>query len=99
RRHTRSYGDWSSDVCSSDLAPASAAARLPKRVKRAIDSAAVAVAKAGLLPDRVDTVVGGRQKPSARYDTESFVLSACDTSSMLRSEERRVGKECRARWW
>src|SRR5207248_3386925 len=22
RRHTRSYGDWSSDVCSSDLAPA-----------------------------------------------------------------------------
>src|SRR5207248_4572019 len=21
RRHTRSYGDWSSDVCSSDLAP------------------------------------------------------------------------------
>src|SRR5207248_3790737 len=23
RRHTRSYGDWSSDVCSSDLTPAS----------------------------------------------------------------------------
>src|SRR5207248_6576082 len=22
RRHTRSYGDWSSDVCSSDLGPA-----------------------------------------------------------------------------
>src|SRR5207248_7735904 len=22
RRHTRSYGDWSSDVCSSDLLPA-----------------------------------------------------------------------------
>src|SRR5207248_8566761 len=26
RRHTRSYGDWSSDVCSSDLQPAPAAA-------------------------------------------------------------------------
>src|SRR5207248_7871115 len=24
RRHTRSYGDWSSDVCSSDLEPTSA---------------------------------------------------------------------------
>src|SRR6266516_6795585 len=24
RRHTRSYGDWSSDVCSSDLHPTSA---------------------------------------------------------------------------
>src|SRR5207248_7628548 len=27
RRHTRSYGDWSSDVCSSDLFPGPAHAR------------------------------------------------------------------------
>src|SRR5438094_10465894 len=27
RRHTRSYGDWSSDVCSSDLLPLPALAR------------------------------------------------------------------------
>src|SRR6266705_5526461 len=30
RRHTSSYGDWSSDVCSSDLGPASSnAAHVP----------------------------------------------------------------------
>src|SRR5207248_8604943 len=30
RRHTRSYGDWSSDVCSSDLSPI-IAARVPTK--------------------------------------------------------------------
>src|SRR5256885_7675514 len=29
RRHTRLQGDWSSDVCSSDLAPRSALSKLP----------------------------------------------------------------------
>src|SRR5437867_10169323 len=29
RRHTRSYGDWSSDVCSSDLEAEQFLARLP----------------------------------------------------------------------
>src|SRR5207248_5167787 len=29
RRHTRSYGDWSSDVCSSDLVLCRTALRLP----------------------------------------------------------------------
>src|SRR6266446_8346108 len=55
RRHTRLHGDWSSDVCSSDLRQADALA---------------ALADAGQLP-RADQ---GR-----------------------RSEERRVGKECRSR--
>src|SRR5437867_7808200 len=36
RRHTRSYGDWSSDVCSSDLAAATTSTRgnLPQRAPR-----------------------------------------------------------------
>ena len=29
---------------------------------------------------------------------ETNILNACSTSSLLRSEERRVGKECRSRW-
>src|SRR5437879_12122164 len=64
RRHTRYIGDWSSDVCSSDLLP-------PRSVHR-------------LRPH-------GR----GRY--------RCDRSGQqglsIRSEERRVGKECRSRWW
>src|SRR5207248_8940175 len=30
RRHTRSYGDWSSDVCSSDLVPRGRCVRLSR---------------------------------------------------------------------
>src|SRR5438094_6443073 len=61
RRHTRSYGDWSSDVCSSDL-------QEPEVVDKPEGRA---------LP-RVDGHV--------RFEGVRF-----------RSEERRVGKECRSR--
>src|SRR5690348_17774761 len=60
RRHTRWTGDWSSDVCSSDLG----------RV--------LAEAQAQHL------AAGG-----TRFRT---------LTRELRSEERRVGKECRSRW-
>src|SRR5580704_14115283 len=60
RRHTRWTGDWSSDVCSSDLgagsAPRDRGRRWPARGPR------------------------GGSRP------------------VRRSEERRVGKECRSRW-
>src|SRR5256885_7241352 len=67
RRHTRLQGDWSSDVCSSDLAGDPDA-----RVDLALEGG-------GQLPD-----VG----PAA----------ALDCAPEARSEERRVGKECRSRW-
>src|SRR5215210_9081004 len=59
RRHTRYIGDWSSDVCSSDL-----------------------------YVDSEPTVSGSSQVGPA---SERIV-------STYRSEERRVGKECRSRW-
>src|SRR5205807_4310379 len=62
RRHTRLQGDWSSDVCSSDLL---------QRCEPLIFRAA--------RPWR-DLMLG--------YET---ILP-------FRSEERRVGKECRSRW-
>src|SRR5437763_10929785 len=59
RRHTRYIGDWSSDVCSSDLwAP-------------------------------VWRFVASRVPDSLADDL---------TNETFRSEERRVGKECRSRW-
>src|SRR2546430_13084042 len=66
RRHTRFDCDWSSDVCSSDLA-VGARARLFRDVVRA----------AALAAERC---------PDASEPWR------------LRSEERRVGKECRSRW-
>src|SRR5206468_10112170 len=68
RRHTRSDRDWSSDVCSSDLALASAL--------RVIYPPLQLAARPTLRPVR---------KSNARTQTS-------------RSEERRVGKECRSRW-
>src|SRR5437762_3163121 len=63
RRHTRYIGDWSSDVCSSDLF-------LNANYIRFM---ATNPLKTALLTNRVNAEFG-------------------------RSEERRVGKECRARW-
>src|SRR2546430_8659964 len=83
RRHTRFDCDWSSDVCSSDL----------QRVEARLDA----------LLDRV------KQEDDARQQFLDLleVLGADDPrtatyrkrlTARLRSEERRVGKECRSRW-
>src|SRR5205807_5211483 len=73
RRHTRLQGDWSSDVCSSDLVQVFYVRR--GRV----------VGRKGFVVDKVEDVT-----PAGLV---SHVLEG------LRSEERRVGKECRARGW
>src|SRR2546426_7197898 len=83
RRHTRLQGDWSSDVCSSDLAYWSGPA-LPAYVSRVTPVPNAT----GVHPDAVvlaQLTDGGTQVASA-------------TLSFNRSEERRVGKECRSRW-
>src|SRR5207248_7330663 len=90
RRHTRSYGDWSSDVCSSDLED-----QVNDLVARQIQ---VVNTRAGTLP-----LAGGT-------DTHPYLAKAPSTwiertllgiakEFLLRSEERRVGKECSAGWW
>src|SRR5205807_3966825 len=64
RRHTRLQGDWSSDVCSSDLGSSGRPSRPPGRGT-------------------------GRRAKGPAGPTRSV---------RGRSEERRVGKECRLRW-
>src|SRR5205807_2801248 len=98
RRHTRLQGDWSSDVCSSDLVVAGIAA------------AAVYFTRAALLalPDVADTSIPSasawaqqRQIELPFTDFESLRAVVIDTLKE-RSEERRVGKECisgKARCW
>src|SRR5438874_9944973 len=85
RRHTRSLRDWSSDVCSSDLA--------------------LKLSEGGShrpLRERPLSVVFGlsEARPS-RTRAESFSALARSPPKLsgTRSEERRVGKECRSRWW
>src|SRR5690606_40113169 len=82
RRHTRFSRDWSSDVCSSDLAHPTRCSFKPR-------------------PPRV-TVYTRHQKRELLARSLScfqilFVLKQL-FNQRWRSEERRVGKECRSRW-
>src|SRR5438876_3063897 len=81
RRHTRWTGDWSSDVCSSDLGESAFRAELARRP---------AVAKQAALLDSIAAVVRDRL---AVYRRAYAFIPDPD----LRSEERRVGKEGRER--
>src|SRR5205807_7250848 len=96
RRHTRLQGDWSSDVCSSDLTllaerlgltlPEMAATqKYPVVVRTEID-----YRRAAKLGDRL-TIEGW-------LDQLERVRFWC-AFRIVRSEERRVGKECRSGWW
>src|SRR3712207_7005506 len=85
RRHTRYWRDWSSDVCSSDLDPT---------LLRAAD----------------DPTLANDPEGESRFECVGYVLPRTKITVVgnltclgllllsLRSEERRVGKECRSRW-
>src|SRR5436189_2763831 len=77
RRHTRYIGDWSSDVCSSDLARRDQHDELGLLFPR----------RAALEKIADDRDVG-----------DSGDAGAIQLRDVARSEERRVGKECRSRW-
>src|SRR5260221_2054038 len=86
RRHTRSLCDWSSDVCSSDL---SSAVISVLTTEITADDVARAAREFGLDQVAVQAPVGGIP----------FDLPLREARERFeRSEERRVGKECRSRW-
>src|SRR5256885_5741536 len=85
RRHTRLQGDWSSDVCSSDLWWADVERGALSRV----------------------TFDGDHRDPRWMRDGRAIVVASRGRGAFNlfersvaenRSEERRVGKECRSRW-
>src|SRR5256885_9888468 len=87
RRHTRLQGDWSSDVCSSDLALVTILAAV-----LTVWSTQVTGPTASQSDD--DQSLIGALDPGV----EQTVLTSRNGLSRDRSEERRVGKECRSRW-
>src|SRR5437762_14131048 len=72
RRHTRYIGDWSSDVCSSDLAE--------KEIRR-----------------RRRNDAGGPRAREEELHRAAPLDAEIHRVLVHRSEERRVGKECRSR--
>src|SRR5262245_62462416 len=83
RRHTRCLSDWSSDVCSSDLKAAECFASSAMRV----------------LSPRIEPPPNFEDGSMANTASRCPCSMTCSPKlSMKRSEERRVGKECRYRW-
>src|SRR3712207_8367777 len=86
RRHTRYWRDWSSDVCSSDLGDNHQPPPLFLQSSSGRGQGG-GLARAGrALHHHQQPVPGERGR------------GRCLTGVQPRSEERRVGKECRSRW-
>src|SRR3712207_8028002 len=82
RRHTRYWRDWSSDVCSSDLLAPQAH-------------------QDGITPIFTQArVLGGGSSINAQVYIRGVPAdyNGWERMGCSRSEERRVGKECRSRW-
>src|SRR5438477_8857040 len=84
RRHTRLTCDWSSDVCSSDLEAAATRA-----LGMGPDGNLYALTPWSRQLLRIEYVGPAEQPPVPAATDDVYVAS--------RSEERRVGKECRDR--
>src|SRR5690606_40587666 len=97
--HTRFSRDWSSDVCSSDLL---FFAKQSLRTWVACDIAAIQLGAHPLSIRDDNTGMGTRETPGdvgrvlERY-LDLLALRVHRHSDLVRSEERRVGKECRSR--
>src|SRR5699024_11828800 len=93
RRHTISKRDWSSDVCSSDL------------LQRSDVNLREILTKSFPGIQLESYVVFVHQEFTLFTEKNSTILLASQIQSFIRtlnkiprSEERRVGKECKSRW-
>src|SRR5205807_5240597 len=96
RRHTRLQGDWSSDVCSSDL--------INSTVSGNATSVGAGVTGGGILNVggtvtlANSTVIGNTDSNPLGGGIFNYSGAISLKNTIVRSEERRVGKECRT-WW
>src|SRR5256885_5171592 len=82
RRHTRLQGDWSSDVCSSDLGSFQLSTTWSTNANQATTNYYVCA------------IASSSNSSNNNNNNDNNNGS----SNSQRSEERRVGKECRSRW-
>src|SRR5690606_39284019 len=86
RRHTRFSRDWSSDVCSSDLIESQPYLEAIRQLRYEIGHRNALDIHLTLVP-YLQAAGELKTKPTQH-----------SVKTLLRSEERRVGKECRSRW-
>src|SRR3712207_8858059 len=88
RRHTRYWRDWSSDVCSSDLQTPTSS--VPVADPTPEGDGEVSMDEAIALTDQAYYAMQRGEYGDA--------IALAQRALTRRSEERRVGKECRSRW-
>src|SRR3546814_16708832 len=95
--------DWSSDVCSSDLTLSLAAMEellKPDALEKFANITKSFKAFQKLQNARLESLSGGEEFPSA--SEKKYHKLREDLTAQVRSEERRIGKECvrtcRSRW-
>src|SRR5438445_2561130 len=87
------WRDWSSDVCSSDLTK-------PRRFARCgLNDQAHELARGFVHAGALQYLSGVEIDPAWFLASQRGVGGYLECWHWERSEERRVGKECRARWW
>src|SRR5690606_40599223 len=98
-RHTRFSRDWSSDVCSSDLAGAvgEQVLLLEAQLEREALGALADEQRVVRAPQHLQRDGGGIADTFETGDRPGLVGRAVHDGG-VRSEERRVGQECRAVW-
>src|SRR2546427_6949105 len=90
RRHTRFDCDWSSDVCSSDLIPTPTLTGSKAAQYCAISNSFQMEPAMGMMQEFREFAVKG--------NVVDLAVGVIIGGAFGRSEERRVGKECRSRW-
>src|SRR5207245_3882327 len=99
--HTRCYRDWSSDVCSSDLAQATeleqvVAIGYGTAARRELTGAVSSVSADQIAAAPVTSL---EQSLLGRASGVQVVTSSGQPGAGARSEERRVGEEARSWGW
>src|SRR5256886_11843753 len=88
RRHTRFDCDWSSDVCSSDLGTL--------HLTRVYDDQSDLTSEE--MSDCYKRIFPDLLRRLQHFSLDAPGLLKEPPLASIRSEERRVGKECRSRW-
>src|SRR5690606_40028700 len=96
RRHTRFSRDWSSDVCSSDLAADSDREARRLATTQQMSFANLLRGARGLSQPPIDDI-DSYWSPMEKAQAEKMLARSVIGSRDTRSEERRVGKEGRSR--
>src|SRR5207248_3378751 len=98
-RHTRSYGDWSSDVCSSDLGTLHARAAVLKPIRQGLVQVRQCLQPARLLTGNLEQLAGGVRPAQAELQGREIDTKSEERQRIAGQIGRASGRERGEGWW